>query len=283
VAGMRAMGGGQVGVIATGPDGAELRVGRVEVTADRRVTLVDEVVLGGAPSAESLGLSAWPEGLLPATMPRRVFLNALPLARDATDAPVPTGTTDDVIALVARDTGTACPLSLVLYPGADLAVAPVVLSTSDDPRCAGLEVPLGTMRGLPTRSVTNFRGAHESLAWVPPGAEPVEVVLSVWARQPTAGMPDALRAFELGRGTVGPGRGGRGSDARFELPAVGDVDGDGLDDVWIDTRFEGTMRPTLRLLGGDRLVREARSAPTCARVRGGRGGSWTGTSCIEGR
>ena len=222
------------------------------------------------------------KGFVPATMPRRVFLNALPLARDASDAPLPAGNDDDVIALVGRDTGTACPLALVLYPGANLTAAPVVLSTSDDPRCAGLEIPLGTMRGLPTRSVTNVRGAHETASWSPPGAEPVEVVLSAWARQPTNAMPDALRAVELGRGTEGPGRGGRGSSVRFELPAVGDVDGDGIDDLWIDTRFEGTMRPTLRLLGGNGLVREARSAPTCVRARRGRGGSWTGTSCIEG-
>ncbi|MCA9614374.1 MAG: hypothetical protein H6721_22865 [Sandaracinus sp.] len=262
VAGMRAMGGGQVGVIVTGPDGAELRIGRVEVDVERRVTLVDEVVLGGAPSAESLGLSAWPEGLLPATMPTRVFLHALPLARETTDAPAPTGTTDDVIALVARDTGTACPLALVLYPGADLTAAPVVLSTSDDPRCAGLEVPVSAMRGLPTRSVTNVRSAHETVSWLPPGAEPVEVVVSVWARQPTVASPDTVRAFELGRGSVGPGRGGRGSSVRFELPAVGDVDGDGLDDVWIDTRFEGTMRPTLRRGGGTTgVTRDAELVP----------------------
>jgi hypothetical protein len=138
----------------------------------------------------------------------------LPLSAAAgveTVASTGAATTDDLLAVLPWDTGTDCPYALVLVPGAsrnwdENIDASTVLSTSDSTDCAGLVQPLGTLDA-----------DGDGVAW-PVLAASVDEGLTVaelswdgesWLQLPATTLPLA----------------------RLARADVGDVDGDGLDEL----------------------------------------------------
>ncbi|HJL25625.1 MAG TPA: hypothetical protein RMH80_25665, partial [Polyangiaceae bacterium LLY-WYZ-15_(1-7)] len=281
------------------PDGQEvswvdeegvLQLGRIDpgsvavaLAGEGPLALVEgsTVALGAAPTGADLGLDVLPGTLAETTRPQRVSTWALPFATDPEDPPAPPGrpVREELVAVHAWDTGTACPLALLLYPDGDATAEPEVLSTSDAEDCGGLELPVATSNGGGALGVFVFApssvGAAAMLVTGPwAGDARTEVSLSIWGRQPTQSdpeprvrrRPDLLQAEwdELIDESVEMLR-----ENPLQGMAVGDVDGDGLDDVWQDRAWLESGRPTLRLGGGPAGgLREERAAPPVRRFKG---------------
>ncbi|MBX3251238.1 MAG: hypothetical protein KF901_28935 [Myxococcales bacterium] len=255
--------------------GAEpmVQVGSVSVSAEGELSFDGVVTLGGAPVARDFGLEALPHGMRAAMLPREVYLYALPNGpRDQGDLPVvPVDAHAEVVAVLRRDAVSRddCPLATALFDARDLSAASV-LSTSEANDCTGLEVPVGFARSGVRRVERELPvGAVESpltVPWRPVSRWREEVTLSTYARRASQGDPAGAR-LERAHELFG------GWDFcldHIELVSVGDIDGDGLDDLWIDTSFLESGRPTLRRGGAiEEVFGEPRAAPSTP-LRGGR-------------
>jgi hypothetical protein len=145
------------------------------------------------------------------------------------------GQTDDVVALVPWDTGTACPYATVFVPGtrqdwSSNVVEAIVLSTSEDEDCSDLLLPVG-------RIDTTGEGVDwPLLAEVDTDAGTTSFRELVWDGEQLLLLPGA-RVEALGVDAVD----------------IGDFDGDGLDELSL--RFYKLRRDNvMNRLGRDRLM-----------------------------
>ena len=134
-------------------------------------------------------------------------------------------------AVVPYETGTACPWATVLLVGDDLddaAGSPVVLATSDQEDCADLEVPVLSADVLGT-------GTSQLITARTDGAD---TVLQVYGGDgSTLLASDELRLEGVdGLGTLTDQSCGSSYQANADCSflSAGDVDGNGLDDLYID-------------------------------------------------
>jgi hypothetical protein len=240
---------GRVAMVVSDRGGAELvRVARVEVSAEGELAFRDVITLGGAPSARDLGLERLPPGLRAAMLPREVYLYALPHGpRVPEDLPVvPEDAHLEVVAVLRRDpvSGEGCPLATTLSDARDLGVPATVISTSEAADCTGLELPVGFMRLGPRRVELDDLSSDAAvspltLPWRLPARWSEAVPLSTHERQATQRDPRALRRHK-------PEMLFQEWDQLIDEYAIGDLDRDGLDDLWIDAPYLDSGRPALR-------------------------------------
>ena len=136
--------------------------------------------------------------------------------------------TDDLLAVVPMETGTACPLATVLVPGTSLDSAAnvagtVVLATSDREDCADLAVPVGAL------DIDGEGAEWAVLAQADPDAGTTRLRELVWDGEAWLLLPGVTLPV-----------------ATLSAVNTGDLDGDGVQDLLLDLPADGD-RPATRL------------------------------------